>query len=126
MLFLSYPKTCETIVNAFRCYELQDGSEYLLSDFNIECSATYKALMFPAAFSSLVVYAVGVPSTFLWRLYLHREVLQAPGPRWCLGFLYRDYEEKYYYFECVELVRKFLLVSRGYVKGKLVALRSFV
>ena len=26
-----------------------------------------------------------------------------------LGFLYRDYHEAYYHFECVELLRKFLL-----------------
>ena len=56
VLFLVYPTTCETIVSAFRCYELQDGSQYLISDFNIQCSGAYKALMWPAAFTSLVVY----------------------------------------------------------------------
>ena len=77
-----------------------------MSDFNIECDSTYKALMYPVAFVALCVYAAGVPLTFLWRLHMHREVLQAPGPRWCLGFLYRDYEERFYFFECVQLVRK--------------------
>lgn len=38
VLFLVYPTTCETIVNAFRCYKLPDGRRYLLEDFNILCN----------------------------------------------------------------------------------------
>ena len=34
-----YPSTCETIVNAFLCYDLPDGRRYLLEDFNV-CTAT--------------------------------------------------------------------------------------
>ena len=73
------------------------------------CDLKYKALMYPVAFIALCVYAVGVPLVFWRRLYKHREVLDAPGPTWMLGFLYRDYQQDLYYFECVELVRKFLL-----------------
>lgn len=54
--------------------------------------------------------AAGVPLVFFIRLKMHSEVLAAPAPRWQLGFLYRDYTDRYYFFECVELVRKFLLV----------------
>ena len=43
LLFLCYPRTCETIVNAFRCYKLVDDREFLLEDFNIKCDKTYKA-----------------------------------------------------------------------------------
>ena len=37
ILFLTYPQTCETIVNAFRCYKLPSGPRLLLEDFNIVC-----------------------------------------------------------------------------------------
>ena len=77
VLFLCYPRTCETIVNTFRCYALPDGREYLLEDFNVRCDDGYKALMYPSALVALVAYAAGVPATFFWRLYMHREVLQA-------------------------------------------------
>ena len=109
VLFLCFPRTCETIVNAFRCYRIDDGRMYLIEDFNIACDSAYQALMFPSASVALAAYAVGVPAVFFWRLHMHREVLSAAAPRWQLGFLYRDYVERYYYFECVELVRKFLL-----------------
>ena len=66
------PKTCETIVNAFRCYKLVDGTQYLMSDFNIQCNTAYQSLMFPAAFASLAVYAAGVPLAFFARLRMHR------------------------------------------------------
>ena len=72
LCFLIYPKTCETIVNAFRCYSLRDGRQYLLEDFNIPCDAAYKAFMWPAAFAALAVYAGGVPLIFYRRLRLHR------------------------------------------------------
>ena len=38
LLFLVYPRTCETIINAFLCYKLPDGRQYLLEDFNISCN----------------------------------------------------------------------------------------
>lgn len=69
----------------------------------------YKSLMIPSAIAALVVYAFGEPVVFFWRLRMHKEVLAAKGPLFQLGFLYRDYAERYYFFECVELVRKFLL-----------------
>lgn len=32
-----------------------------------------------------------------------------PGPKWQLGFLYAEYREELYSYECVELIRKLLL-----------------
>ena len=57
----------------------QDGRSFLLVDFNIVCDAAYRSRMYPIAFVALGIYAGGVPITFLWRLYMHREVLAAPG-----------------------------------------------
>ncbi len=107
ILFLCYPRTCETIVNAFRCYRLADGRWFLLEDFNISCDGTYQALMFPSAFISLVVYAAGVPLVFLYRLNLFKEVLRAPAPQLQLGFLYRDYEESYCFWYIITFFYQF-------------------
>ena len=43
-----------------------------------------------------VVYALGVPVVFLYRLNMFKEVLRAPAPQLQLGFLYRDYEQPYW------------------------------
>ena len=87
VLFLCYPRTCETVVNAFRCYTLKDGRRFLLEDFNIECDSNYIILMWPTALAGLVVYGFGVPIGFYWRLHMHRDVLSAPAPHYCMGFL---------------------------------------
>ena len=52
-----------------------------------------QALMVPSASAALVVYAVGVPCIFMWRLNMHKEVLRAAAPQVQLGFLFRDYED---------------------------------
>ena len=56
-----------------------------------------------------VVYALGVPLLFYAVLYLYRDVLELRAPQQMLGFLYRDYTRKTWYFEIVELLRKLIL-----------------
>ena len=50
--------------------------------------------MFPVASAAVVVYAAGVPAVFYLRLRVRKDVLSAPGPKFQLGFLYRDYREE--------------------------------
>lgn len=94
LLFLCYPRVCETIMQAFRCLEFADGSARLVADLSVECDGVYKGLMYPAAAALLAVYAVGVPVVFFRRLREHREVLHLPGPQWQLGFLYVSRQKK--------------------------------
>ena len=97
------------IANAFQCYELADRRAFLASDFNVACDRSYRRLMFPAAAVALAVYAAGVPLLLFWRLRTHRRVLRSPAAVFMLGFAYRDYKEEYCYWECGELLRKFVL-----------------
>ena len=89
VLFLCYPSTSETIVDAFLCYRLPDGRRYLLEDFNILCNGAYTALMYPAATINLIIYGLGVPVAFFIRLRKYKDVLTAPAAQTQLGFLYR-------------------------------------
>ena len=52
--------------------------------------------MWPFGAVCFIGYAMGVPALFLWRLWLHRDVLHLPGPQWQLGFLYGDYKHKFW------------------------------
>ena len=52
-----------------------------------------------------MVYALGVPLLFYAVLYLYRDVLELRAPQQMLGFLYRDYTRKTWYFEIVETGR---------------------
>ena len=84
------------------------GRAYLVADFNVACDQTHTFFLAWACLA-LVVYAVGVPLAFYWRLRQHAEVLESPAAVFQLGFLYRDYKPEYYAWETGELVRKFLL-----------------
>lgn len=55
-----YPRTCETIMQAFGCHDLADGSSLLEADFAISCDEEFKLLVWPAAVAGFVVYALGV------------------------------------------------------------------
>lgn len=65
--------------------------------------------MFPLAVAFFILYALGVPTLFWWQLRRHREVLHLPGPQWQLGLLYTDFKPEYWWFECIQLVRKLML-----------------
>lgn len=120
MFFLSYPRTCAIIFDVFRCHPLRDGSRYLTVDFQYSCDDGWKGGVWPVAATAGLVYAVGVPALFFWRLWAYREALFDPdgprdavgrpvspaaGPDYHLGFLYRNYDPDKWWFECIELVR---------------------
>ena len=89
LLFAIYPTMVQMIGNAFRCYEIASGSAFLAVDFSIACDKEYRAVMFPVASVSLLVYAVGVPLLLYLRLRQHREVLHSPAAEYTLGFLFQ-------------------------------------
>ena len=89
LLFLWYPRICETIIQAFRCHQLNDvaATQLLMADMAVVCDHGYKVIMWSLASFFMLLYAVGVPSLFFWRLRMHQELLHLPGPKWQLGFL---------------------------------------
>lgn len=131
LLFLVYPSTCASILRIFHCTELQNGKSYLAVDMSIPCvadapvstqlfgdSQTYGAYRTGAGFM-LLVYAVGTPSFFFIMLWLKRNELYEDKAKHIpdaeveneLGFLYAGYESDFYWWECVELLRKLALTS---------------
>ena len=122
LLFALYPRACELSVRALACLPLADGSERLGADIAVDCEdfgpwRSYASIM-------IVILSVGVPLAIGMRLRQYRDVLYnehgerdkrgrpvelSPTVAWQLGFLYREYDADYYWYEVVEFVKKFLL-----------------
>jgi hypothetical protein len=131
MLFLVYPSTCSMILRMFHCETLENGKSYLTADMSIECSgsAPISTQLFGStmdytdyrsgAVVMLLVYALGTPLFFFAVLWVNRHRLYV-GDKGHepdeeveaeLGFLYAGYEREYWWWECVELLRKLALTS---------------
>eukprot|EP00937_MAST-01D_sp_MAST-1D-sp2_P007766 g7766.t1 len=131
ILFLVYPSTSSKILQMWDCVPLQNGESYLRADMSIQCGGSQgiPTQMFGsqgtyATYSSLAavfifVYPIGVPLLFLGVLFVNRKQLYAGDAgheadaemEEELGFLYLGYTRKYWWWECVELLRKLTLTG---------------
>ena len=122
----SYPRTCEYIMASFRCHELADGREFLIADFTIQCTVAYKVMMWPFGIFCIGAWAMGVPVMLFRRLRIYKDALfdpngarnvmgrpcePLPAPMWQLGFLYKSYRPGCYWFECIELIKKYFMCA---------------
>lgn len=86
-LFLIYPTISSNVLALFVCQNI-NGVDYLVADMSQLCYSDtwYSYIYIGATFS--VLYPVGIPLFFFYRLYLHREKLEAASVRAENGFLY--------------------------------------
>lgn len=63
-----YAQICSTIMGAFHCLELANGSARLVADLKIICDDAYKHSMYPFAVALFIIYSLGVPALFWWQL----------------------------------------------------------
>ena len=73
--FLVYSSVSSTVFQIFACEDLDDGKNYLRSDYRIECdSAKHKALQIFSGFM-VMLYPVGIPCLYAGLLFKYRNVL---------------------------------------------------
>ena len=103
-----------TIVNAMMkiltCREI-DGTYYILNNYNYECRNEE---------NTWYIFAISLPSLFVWgvmyqilnlsRILRYRKALDAENVRTRIGFLYNFYRKKYYYWEFVEIYKKYIII----------------
>ena len=95
------------------CSEEVDGVSYLKADFHIDCASAERRGNAVAAAVVLVVFSLGVPlmSAVLLRRSLQRQSQARSKGRAALQFLIDGFKDRYYYWECVQMLRKFLIVA---------------
>ncbi|KAJ8035560.1 Leucine-rich repeat-containing protein 15 [Holothuria leucospilota] len=118
-LFITYTETCTAIFQLFRCDpSFLDQSEntsvrLLHSDYSINCdSATH--ILYSFLSIPLLIYIVIFPFVLFIKLRKWSKVQLADGlhltgyPTW-VYFLFENYRSECWYWDIVELVRKFIL-----------------
>ena len=110
LLFLVYPTVSSTVFQGIACVQLDADEWWLAADMQTACVGGTSPMLLQCTIASLLI-PIGLPIAVGLRLYTQREQLQTMGSeeRERFAFFCKDYELKFYYWECVEMVRKVVM-----------------
>ena len=112
-LFLLYPFVSQTTFQAFVCRDLGSGS-WLAVDYQVSCDDDGYTLLVIFATIGVICFPLAVPIGTGGILFANREAIQRGpmDPAYSqFAFLVGDYEEQYYYWDCVEMLRKVIMTG---------------
>ena len=115
VLFLTYP-TVSTV--AFRVFDCEDfgapyGS-YLRADYSVHCNVDAYKTMKAVAAVAILIFPIGVPLTYFCLLLKASPAIRSQAPTRfsaSLSFLHEDYVPRFFWWEIMEVWRRFLLVG---------------
>jgi hypothetical protein len=104
----------------FSCTTLHDGESWLDVDLQVDCESLEYLGFQTMAFVGVGVYPIGIPVVSLLFLMRYRKDIRDGGPaRDTYEFLVTDYKPQFYFWDCLEMLRKvtitglLIFVSRG-------------
>ncbi|CAM9423180.1 unnamed protein product [Chrysoparadoxa australica] len=102
-----YPAIGSACIGMQSCDGL-DGRLYLNRDYSLECNSSQYWSCLAVAMYGLVVYVACLPGALLYMLKTRRNT-----PRWSirLSILFKQHNEEHWWYEPLDLLRKFSLVS---------------
>ena len=113
-LFIVYPMVTKVAFDGFPCYSFEDGAKgYLRQDVSLQCHAPDER---PVLLSLVAVLTYPIAIWFFCFALLFKASpaiisgKSTPLSR-AIGFLWREYEVTAFWWELVEMLRKFLLVG---------------
>ena len=81
----------------FKCSVDIEGRSLLEADMNVVCGSPYHMrLLLLVAWPSMIIYVIGIPLAAFTILYSRKNKLSKAGTRRKFGFLYSNYEPKYF------------------------------
>jgi len=121
MMFLIF-----TIVNlrafeAFNCHEFDEdpNDSWLIVDVSVQCNTPDHGRIMSTAWLAIYIYPVGwtaFTALMLWSIRKSIWGKRRPNEiNQALSFVYKDYKPLYYWWELLEMLRRFLLV--GYLSN---------
>ena len=108
---MAYPVVCNVAFQAWACHTFENGESWLIADVSIVCNDATVRLRATVA---VVLYPVGLMAFTAALLYRGRVAIQTNRPSsfsLAIAFLYRDYTPRCYWFELLEMSRRFLLIG---------------
>ena len=114
IMFVLYPLVTTAAFEGFPCYEFESGRGWLIADVSIECRTPDHASAQTLAWTAVLIYPVGLWLLTLLLLTRARKAIvsgiETPLSRACF-FLYKEYDVTCFWWELMEMGRKFLLVG---------------
>ena len=113
MLFVFYPLVTNVAFDAFSCYEFREGS-WLKADVSIRCGSPRHERATTFAWAAIVVYPIGLLVLNAALLTKARHTIRSREPSVftiATAFLHREYEPHFFWWELVEMGRRFVLVG---------------
>ena len=122
IVFILYPGICSKVFAMLKCRQVQ-SSDYLVADFSVACWEGDHLQSLAWVFLSLILFVLGIPLLAYTVLRANRSHLyDETSPKHgrialAFGSLYQSYEPEYFYWECVEMLRKMLLTGAVQLVG---------
>ena len=113
LLFLVYPQVTTIAFDAFSCYPFTD-SQWLKADVSIQCFTPQHNFAKALAWVAITIYPLGLLMLNATLLFLAREAITTQRPTKlsrCIGFLHNEYELYFFWWEIIEMLRRFVLVG---------------
>ena len=112
LLFLVYPIVTREAFRAFPCHEFVDGSSFLIADVNIACPSPEHDSAKSIAILAILLYPVGTLVFFAALLFAARPDKKPNSDLSdAIAFLHREYKPAFFWWELMEMLRRFLLVG---------------
>jgi len=114
ILFILYPLVTTAAFDGFPCYWFSNGRGWLRADVSIECSTPEHTGVTLIAWIAVALYPIGIMAGSGILLFRASSSILAgketPLTR-AIAFLYKEYDPTSFYWELMEMLRKFLLVG---------------
>merc|ERR1712185_844956 len=103
--FLVFPMVSSAAFRAFSCEDFDDGRSYLRADNAVECNTDVHSSAKSLAWLGIALYPVGISLIYVGLMGHSRRAILSDHPTALsrsLGFLVRDYEPTYLWWELIE------------------------
>jgi len=115
LIFISFPAASAAPLKLFVCTEVY-GVNYIAADYRLICSGEEYEYYMYLAIAGILIYPIGCPLLYATLLYRNKNKLHGTDEagskiRERLGFIYDRYEPDFYWWEVVEMIRKFFLTG---------------
>ncbi len=111
IVIIFYPPVSRRAIQYITCSEAIDGKHYLTQDYTLECFNEQWHTYFPYAMTALIVYPLGIPAFFAFKLWSRHDKLKDSNVHARYGFLYEMYRDENYWWDVYEMLQKLFLTG---------------
>lgn len=109
LMFLIYPNCCATFLSTFYCHTVEE-TDYLVMDYSLTCYDSEWSFYAGISIAGICLYCIGIPLLDYIILFQNQHKLFISEKfEGRFGFIYGRFQEEYFYWELVEMLRKFVM-----------------